>query len=238
MMKLYRKNELLFAILCIVIYVIVCGNLRNIGDESPYMTIGMIVISILLFVFVKKNDLLGYYGLDRWPENSRKMLYFIPMWIISTGNIWDGIHINGTASAIICSVISFILIGFVEELLFRGFLFKALLKEGSTTRAIIISAVTFGMGHIVNVLTGHSGIETIVQMLFAVAIGFLYTFVYYKGGSLIPVIISHSMIDALSVFGCDSPVTDKIYVISSIIISIGYCYYLSRFNTPADQNRC
>ena len=236
MMKLFKKNELLFAILCIVVYVIVCGNLRNMGDDSPYMAIGLIIISIILFLFVKMNGLMGYFGLDRWPSNSKEMLYFIPMWIVSTGNLWDGIYVNYKGLGILYSVISFVLIGFIEELLFRGFLFKALLKEGSTTRGIIISALTFGMGHIVNILTGHTGIETIIQMLFAVAIGFIYTFVYYKGESLIPVIISHAMIDTFSVFGCDNPVTDKIYVIASIIISIGYCYYLSRLKNPEVKN--
>ena len=231
MMKLYKKNELLFAILSIVVYVVVCGTLRNLGDDSPYMAIGLILISIILFLFLKKNDLMDRYGLNHWPDNAKKMLYFIPMWIVSTGNIWDGIHVENKNIGILYSIISFILIGFVEEVLFRGFLFKALLKEGSTARAIVISALTFGMGHIVNILTGHSGIETIVQMPFAVAIGFIYTFVYYKGGSLIPVIISHAMIDVFSVFGCDSPLTDKIYVISSIVIAIGYCYYLSKLKT-------
>ena len=49
MMKLYKKNELLFAILSIVVYVVVCGTLRNMGDDSPYMAIGLILISIILF---------------------------------------------------------------------------------------------------------------------------------------------------------------------------------------------
>ena len=39
MIKLYRKNELMFAIGCIVVYVVVCGNLRAPGDDNPYMTL-------------------------------------------------------------------------------------------------------------------------------------------------------------------------------------------------------
>lgn len=42
-------------------------------------------------------------------------------------------------------------IGFLEEIIFRGILYKSIEKDNKKL-AIIISSVTFGIGHIVNLL--------------------------------------------------------------------------------------
>ena len=91
MMKLYQKSELTFAIACIVGYVLIAGNLRTLGDDSPAMAIGLFAVALVLFLFVQKNGLLEKHGLDRWATNSRQMLYFVPLWIVSSGNLWGGI---------------------------------------------------------------------------------------------------------------------------------------------------
>ena len=232
MIKLYQKNELTFAIACIVGYVLIVGNLRNLGDDSPAMMLGLLVISLILFLFVQKNGLMEKYGLAGWAKNSRQMLYFIPLWIVSSGNLWGGFSPRYQGLGLVCAIISFALVGFVEELLFRGFLFKAMLKDGNVKTAIIISSVTFGMGHIVNLLTGHALVETLVQMAFAVAIGFIFTMVYYKCGSLLPLILAHSTIDVLSVFAVDNAVADGLFIGTTIVTAVLYCWYLSRLETP------
>ena len=232
MIKLYQKNELTFAIACIVGYVLIVGNLRNLGDDSPAMTLGLFAISLVLFLFVQKNSLMEKYGLAGWAKNSRQMLYFIPLWIVSSGNLWGGFSPRYQGLGLVCAIISFALVGFVEELLFRGFLFKAMLKDGNVKTAIIISSVTFGMGHIVNLLTGHPLFETLAQMAFAVAIGFIFTMVYYKCGSLLPLILAHGAIDVLSVFAVDNAVADGLFIGTTIVTAVLYCWYLSRLETP------
>ena len=61
-------------------------------------------------------------------------------------------------------------IGFLEEIIFRGFLFKMLEKDNVKT-AIIVSSITFGMGHIVNLLNGADLVPTLLQVCYALAIG-------------------------------------------------------------------
>lgn len=166
--------------------------------------------------------------MDRWISDSRRMLYLIPMWILATGNLWGGISPRYRGTGLVSALVMFALVGFVEEMLFRGFLFKAMLKDGKVLQAIIISSLTFGMGHIVNIIVGKGTLETFVQMFFAVMIGFLFTMVYYKGKSLWPVIIAHSLIDMLSVFAVDNPLADKIYIVTTCIVSAAYGIYLYR----------
>ena len=233
MIRLYRKNELAFAIACIVGYVVIFGNLRNLGDDSPAMTLGLLFFSIVLFLFVRKNGLMEKYGLDGWAKNSRQMLYFVPLWLISSGNLWGGFSPRYQGLGLMCAILSFALVGFVEELIFRGFLFRAMLKSGEVKTAIVISAATFGMGHIVNLLTGHALVETLVQVVFAVSIGFIFTMVYYKCGSLLPLIVAHSVIDVLSVFAVDNVVADSLYIGVTIVTTALYCWHLARLKTPA-----
>ena len=228
MMKLYRKNEMLFSILLIVLYVVVTGTLRSSGDDNPAMMAWLLALTVGLSLFVWRGGLAEKYGLTGWSKNSRQMLWFLPLWVIATGNLWGGIEPHYPMPGLAFAMISFALVGFVEELVFRGFLFKAMLAGGSAKTAIIVCAVTFGAGHIVNVLTGHATFETLVQVVFAIALGFVFTLVYYKGGSLWPCIIAHSMIDVFSTLSARNDVMDWIYVGATFVIATAYCAYLTR----------
>ena len=118
---------------------------------------------------------------------------------------------------------------------FRGFLFKAMLGNGKAIVAIIVSAVTFGMGHIVNLLAGQASVDTVLQMLFAVSWGFILTMVFYKSGSLIPCIIAHAMIDVFSLYGADNALVDWIYIGVTIAVAVFYCVYLGRLKSADSE---
>ena len=73
MRKLYEKNEILFAVLWILVYCFVLIPIRgNFGDGSIWMTLALLVIAAGITVFMKTNHLEEKYGLDRWPENSKR----------------------------------------------------------------------------------------------------------------------------------------------------------------------
>lgn len=232
MYKLYEKKEVLFAVLWIVAYCVIVGTMRgNFGDDSIHMLLALIVFTAGITVFVKVHHLEEKYGLAGWPKNMKKYLFFLPMWILATGNIWDGFAPSYQGVSLVFAVLSMILVGYVEEMIFRGFLFRAMLKENKTIVAIVVSAVTFGVGHIVNLFTGQASFETVVQIIFAVSWGFILTMVCYKSGSIIPCIIAHSVIDALSVLGRDNELVDWIYIGATIVVAIVYSIYLSRIST-------
>ncbi len=235
MRKLYEKSEITFAILWIVIYTVCMGNLRRLGDDSPILMIGLIVICALMFLCVRITGTAEYYGLTGWAKNSRVMLWFIPLWIIASINLWIGISPDYPMPGLLFAAIMMAFVGFAEELIFRGFLFKAILKGGSVKAAIIISSVTFGLGHILNLFIGQDIPETLQQVVFAVAVGFVFTMVFYKGGSLWPCILAHSLIDVTSVFSSgDAPVLDRTIHIVIIVLAVTYCLYLAKHvKTPA-----
>ena len=88
-------------------------------------------------------------------------------------------------------------VGFIEEVIFRGFLFKMMAKE-NVKRAMIVSALTFGTGHIVNLLNGAELVSTIMQVCYAVCLGYLFVVVFYKSKFLIPCIVIHGVINSLA----------------------------------------
>lgn len=232
MRKFYEKKEILFAVLWILVYCFATIPIRgNLGDESVWMLVALLVIAIGITLFVKKNHLEEKYGLNRWPKNTKRFLFFIPMWILVTGNLWGGFGIAYDGMAQVFAVLSMLLIGYVEEMLFRGFLFKALIPKDGIVISVIICSVTFGIGHIVNLLAGQANIETVVQVFFAIAWGFIFTMVFYRSGSLIPCIIAHGLVDGFSKFALDrgdDMLMEWIYMIATIVVAIFYCIYLIR----------
>ena len=113
-------------------------------------------------------------------------------------------------------------------MIFRGFLFKALCKD-NIKLAIIISSVTFGLGHIVNLLNGRDIPETLMQICYAVAIGFVFTIIFYKGKSLWPCIIAHGVVNSLSAFANTDAAPAWHGIAGSIflcVVSLAYAAYL------------
>lgn len=121
--------------------------------------------------------------------------------LISTSNLWLGIRMNLTSVELGVHILLMLLVGFLEELIFRGFLFAAL-RQSNLKTAMIVSSLTFGAGHILNLFNG-SGMSleaVLLQIVFAVLVGFLFVMVYLRSGSLIPCILSHQAINILSAF--------------------------------------
>ncbi len=236
MKKLYEKNELTFAIIWIVIYCFLqsLANSLNeiIGIEFSANAVLCILQAIILFAFIKKNNLMERYGLCKSSIPAGRFLYYIPLIIFASGNLWNGVAVNYSWMGALCRIACMLCVGFVEEVVFRGLLFEAIAKE-NVKRAIIISSVTFGIGHIINLANG-SGMdltENLCQIVFAVAVGFLFVTLYYRGGSLLPCIIAHSANNSLGTFSNGAgyaPEQQIAHLVSMIAITVAYTLILTK----------
>ncbi len=236
MKKLYDRSESLFAILWIVVYCLVTIPIRGeLGDESVWMLIALAAIAAAAAVFIGRCHLEAKYGLDRLPTGIRRYWYFIPMLILMTGNLWGGFKAAYSGIDQVCAVLSMLLIGYIEEVIFRGFLFKMMLRQNGEKPAIIVSAVTFGIGHLVNLLAGQTSLESVIQVFFAIAWGFIFTYVFYKCGSLWPCIAVHGLVDAFSKFAVESVALEWVYMSATIVIAIIYCLRLSKQETAPNH---
>ncbi|WP_180947365.1 CPBP family intramembrane glutamic endopeptidase [Facklamia hominis] len=242
--KLYKKSEIWFALAWIIIYVVLASTGDNISENIGILKIAtlpiLIILSIILFLFVKNNGLAKKYGLCKSEIPASKMLFYIPLIIIMTTNLWYGVTINFSPLENVLYILSMLCVGFLEEMIFRGFLFNALVRDGVKS-AIIISSVSFGIGHIVNLVNG-SGAEllpTMLQVVYAIAIGFAFVMIYYKTKSLLPCILTHSILNSLSVFANEEIITPQKQIISSILIALiaaGYALYIALAVKEKTQN--
>ena len=247
MKKLYEKNEQTFAIVWIVFYCVLqsLANPLNkkIGIEYSASAIFCIVQTIILFTFIRKNNLQKRYGLCKSPVPVRRFLYYVPLFILATGNLWNGVAVNYSLSATVCYIACMLCVGFLEEVIFRGFLFVSIAKD-NVKSAIIISSVTFGVGHLINLFNGR-GMDlasNLCQICFAIAVGFLFVTIFYRGKSLFPCIIVHSAINTLSIFANKADLTIEkhlIHIFVLILITVAYNLILTR-TLPKNQweNTC
>ena len=146
--------------------------------------------------------------------------------MISSVNLWCGLRANYPAITALLSVISMCFVGFLEEVIFRGLLFKAMSRDGLRT-AVIVSSLTFGFGHIVNLLLGAPLLETLLQLIYASAVGFCYTAILLCCGSILPCIISHAAVNSLSAFASE-PSNTVLVIIAAVqtVISVAYGIWL------------
>ena len=231
MKKLYDKSNLCFSIIWIVAYVVLFSVADGLSEKTGYMKSITVLVGILLstiiIIFLKKNNLLEKYGLCSFKGNLKSFLFFIPLLAILTVNLWNGVKMNTSIINTVLFIISMVCVGFLEEIIFRGFLFVSM-SQNSIKSAIIVSSITFGIGHIVNLLNGGDFIPTLLQVFYAIAIGFLFTIMFYKSKSLIPCIIVHAIFNSLSIFSVEnsSMTLDIITAIFLCVVSIGYALWI------------
>jgi len=233
--KLYKKSEIWFAIAWIVAYVVLASIGDNLSAEIGVLKVItlpiLIILSAVLFFFVGKNGLTEKYGLCKPHLSGAKMLFYAPLIVLLTANLWYGVALNASPLETLLYILSMFCVGFLEEIIFRGFLFHAMVKNGVKS-AVIISSITFGIGHIVNLING-SGMDflsNLLQVIYAMAIGFAFVMIYYKTKSLMPCILTHSIFNGLSIFSDETLITPQRQFISGSLIAIlagGYALYIA-----------
>lgn len=107
-------------------------------------------------------------------------LLFLPDWM---SDAFDMLR-SGWLGIVCIAVLGPVL----EEFLFRGAITKVLLKKYSPVKAILISGLIFGIFHL-----------NPAQVVGACLSGFLFAWLYYRTGSLIPSIMIHILNNSLSV---------------------------------------
>ena len=247
MTKLYQKSEITFAILWIVAYVVLSSYADqlslSIGIVKSVTAVLQIVMSLILFFWIRSNNLSEKYGFCKPIIPARQFLYYLPLVIIASTAFWGGFGPQYVFPDALMYVISMCCVGFLEEVIFRGLLFRAMEKD-NLKKAIIVSSLTFGIGHIVNLFngSGRDPASSVIQVIFAVLVGFVLVLIFYYGKSLVPCIIFHSANNALKVFEADGSFSPQIEMVMNLVAIFvvlgGYVFYLVKvFPEKAEQSK-
>ena len=238
MTKLYKKSEITFAILWIVAYVVLSSYADqlslSIGIAKSVTAVLQIVMSLVLFFWIRNNNLSEKYGFCRPKVPAKYFLYYLPLVIIASSAFWGGIGLQYGFPDALMFVISMCCVGFLEEVIFRGLLFRAMEKD-DLKKAIIVSSLTFGG-------SGKDPASNVIQIVFAVLVGFVLVLIFYYGKSLIPCILFHSANNALKVFEADGSFSPQIEMVLNLVLIFvvlgGYVFYLVKvFPGKAERSK-
>jgi len=235
MKKLYDKSKIWFSVVWIITY---C-SLMSVGDwlsvlvgieKSVTLGVGLL-LSVILLLFLKRNSLLSAYGLCRSKVPVREMLWYFPVLLMLSANFWCGVRANLGVAETALYVLSMLCVGFLEEVIFRGLLFNSM-RENNLKVAVLVSSLTFGFGHIINLFNG-SGAEllpNLLQIMYATAAGFMFVMIYLRSGSLLVCIVAHGIFNALSAFANDANAMSQWRILTAVLlmaITGGYALYLT-----------
>lgn len=109
-----------------------------------------------------------------------------------------------TALLITAAAVVILLAPFAEELLFRGFLYRALRNRLRPVSAALVVGAIFGSIH-------YTGPETLELLLPLAIFGFILCMLYERSGSLYPAIALHAINNAIA-FATTADVNGAVYV--------------------------
>ena len=96
---------------------------------------------------------------------------------------------------------------------------------------VVISSLTFALGHIVNLANGADLVPTLLQLVYALAIGVMLSVFVVKTGHLLPCCLFHGVFNALAAFSNEAGQTVGYQIAVCVVISllsVGYAAYLWR----------
>ncbi|MFC4652137.1 CPBP family intramembrane glutamic endopeptidase [Lactococcus nasutitermitis] len=140
----------------------------------------------------------------------QKILFERYSWLKTVGILWLAwLYLAITINAVIVkhssfplillNLLAFFIVGAAEEFIFRGLIFGSLVSRGkSLPFAVAVSSILFGLTHLVN-LTHQSLNNTLLQVIYVVALGVLLATIYMKSNNLLLPIILHTAIDFTAV---------------------------------------
>lgn len=227
MLKIYKKNELLFALVCIATYVLSFSISDAISESIGFSKILTVPIawflSFGLYIWFRKNKLADKYGLCVPMKNKLIPLDVLFVLFLLSANFWNGINLRFGIFETVLYIFSMLSVGFLEEVIFRGLLFKALSKDNIKT-AIVVSSVTFGVGHIINLLSGADFISTLIQICHACIIGYIFTLIYIRTKSLVFCIIAHSLFNSFDAFSVGSFNGASLLIFTAVLLFVASIY--------------
>ncbi|MEG0857473.1 MAG: CPBP family intramembrane glutamic endopeptidase [Terrisporobacter sp.] len=186
----------------------------NIGFISRSAIMQIIVFSIVPFLwwaikYRKKCTFFKWVGLYK-PVKSvpiKQVIIFIgiyfSMWVVSyfiSGEISSNFENLGAAAIIPSFIVCFIQNGLCEEILFRGFVGKRLIRKFGKDKGILMQAILFGFMHIALALLLDLPINPsmiVGYFIFPTIAGWMLGYIDEKiyNGSIVPSILLHGFVN-------------------------------------------
>ena len=176
--------------------------------EYLILAIKMLLIFFFFLVLVFKLNEKALSGISLKHKWSFKYLNLIPCYLFLLGilTFLDKDLSSVNISNVLLLLTACLLVGFAEEFVFRGYLQSVFLKKyvahkNGVFLGIFFPALFFGASHLLNLTVNDNVPQVIVQSIYAVFIGFFFGVVLLKTNKLLPLAITHGLINFFFLFG-------------------------------------
>tara|TARA_B100001059_G_scaffold220744_1_gene243050 strand:+ start:386 stop:1228 length:843 start_codon:yes stop_codon:yes gene_type:complete len=176
--------------------------------EYVILAIKMLLIFSIGLLLIKRLNEKALSGIGSKYNWTFKYLNLIPFYLFLLGIVG---FINKDISSIdfsnvVLLLISCLLVGFAEEFVFRGYLQPVFLKKYISHKngiflGVLFPAIFFGTSHLLNLSVNDNVPQVIGQSIYAIFIGFFFGVVLLKTNKLIPLAITHGLINFFFLFG-------------------------------------
>ncbi len=177
-------------------------NLSDFQIEYVNLTIKMGVLFVISLRMIYKLKLPIIAGLSAKYPWDYKYLNFIPVYlfIIGLSSIVFKDISQIEVSNLLLLLVACLTVGFAEEFMFRGllqsiFLSKYITQKNGVLKSVFISALFFGLFHLINLLKNDNSIGVFIQVVYATFIGFFFGVLLLRTNKLIPLAITHGLIN-------------------------------------------
>lgn len=213
------KRNSIFAIIIFVLYL--CQNVvRNLLvnmlaiNEIIATAITVVVFGILAMLLVKRECYFKVINKDK----------FCLSYIVVVTLILCAINLFPFDVSIDISIISVIVqmlfVGLMEELIFRGCVYRICDIKFGSKKAIVAGSILFGLIHIINVLNDDI-LMVVLQMLYATSIGIVFSGLIYKKQGIHLCVLAHSIINITANLGAtETAFKEIIFSAASVCLAI------------------
>ncbi len=203
----------------------------NTGDAVSDRLVNAVVPRACLAVGLGVLAVVCYKKMFAFPRVTKSaLMFFLPCLLIPVANFPFSALISGAAAVnrldlLWLFIIKCLLIGFVEEILFRGIVIDFIeetlkAKKHRVLLTVLISAAVFGLFHIINLLDGAAPAAVLLQAGYSFLIGCMLGAVYLKTRNIWGCILLHALFDIgglmISDIGAGSPQDTLFWVLTAV----------------------
>jgi len=228
--------SLLFTLLALV-FPFVAGVIiavKHISSLSSIVLIQFIAFAagVLVTLWIMKKSKFSFqdFGFRKFKAEAWIAVIIVSELVTFLNGITDK---DGFSAQYVFILLLFVIaVGFCEELIFRGLVFKYLSAKGLKV-AIIGSSILFGIGHFTNLLSGQDFLMTLLQVTYACLFGLVCAEIVAKTKSIIFPIVWHATHDfiALLTDSEQNVLAVSIYVLHCLVL-MGLAIYFWRALFP------
>ncbi|WP_218697333.1 CPBP family intramembrane glutamic endopeptidase [Mammaliicoccus sciuri] len=229
-----------YALAAVIVYIfIMCIGMIVLGFskfsyDEPEMVKVIVYFEIVLSIYVmwvykqlKLHIFLKKFKFTKWLLPYLLIFMLMIVFTIFTGNLSEHFPL------ILLVGLTTLLVGFSEELMFRGIFLTVMLEKRKVVFALIASSVAFSLLHLVNIFAGVSHTGALVQLLLTFLFGLIFSCLAILIKNIVPLIIYHFIWDFIlitqSLTGANIQWISYLAIGIELIIVIPLFIYTTRF---------